>query len=51
LLGGSAHSLCTGSDILSDALRAAPQDAELSAQDVRATPGMTDPRGKELTEH
>ena len=37
--GGSAHSLCAGSDILSDALREAPQDAELGAQDVRATPG------------
>jgi len=39
LLGGSAHILCAASDILSDALREALQDAELSAQDVRATPG------------
>ena len=39
LAGGSAHSLCAVSEILSDALREAPQDAELSAQDVRATPG------------
>src|SRR2546423_2852774 len=51
LAGGSAHSMCAVSEIISDALREAPQDAELSAQDVRATPGMTDLRGKDLTEH